>query len=114
MAAGFVLERFGLKIRSEERLVVKRLKWPCSDFSHNTCKSHGNCEGKVVNLGTSQQVASFITALNVGLHIIANFDYPIAFLAIAIQDVALAIHDLSLLSDIAIALVLAIIAHPSR
>ena len=113
MAAGFVLERFGLKIRSEERLVVKRLKWPCSDFTHSTCKSHGSCEGKVANLGTSQQVASFTT----DLHIIADSDYqlePMAFLAFVIEDEALAIHDLSSLSDIAIALVLAIIAHPSR
>ena len=113
MAAGFVLERFGLKIRSEERLVVKRLKWLCLDFTHNTCKSHDSCEGKVANLGTGQQFASFIT----DLHIIADSDYqlePMAFLAFAIEDVALAIHDLSLLSDIATALVLVIIAHPSR
>jgi hypothetical protein len=115
LAVGFVLERFGLKIRSEERLVVKRLNWPCLDFSRSTYKSHGSCEEKLANLGTSQQVASFITAaLNVGLHIIANFDYPMAFLAIVIQDEALATHDLSLLSGIAIALALAIIAHPSR
>ena len=108
------MERFGLKIRSKEQLVVKRPNWTCSDFSCNTCKSHGSCEGKLANLSTSQQVASFITALDVGLHIIANFDYPMAFLAIAIQDEALATHDLSLLSGIAIALALAIIAHPSR